>query len=175
MYWRGFLLLMPLMKFGVFSFSLNSWHFAPNPQTEVWMDNKNLWSPCIKHVNSTTSYTIYENLQKETNMEIGKKIIHEKTTFIPGIQLVCVFGECIDLVKFAFSSRNKDTNYYTTDAKNLLTTSHYIVACSKRSKNVYKVIKENKGHLHPLEIGHCNVVNWLRRSHWRRTIDMTNK
>ena len=83
------------------------------------MDNK-ICDPLVSNM-STSLHTIYENLQNKTNMEIGKIFIHEKTTFIPGIQLVCVFGECIDLVKFAFWSRNKDTNYYTTDAKKLTT------------------------------------------------------
>ena len=160
MYRRGFLLLMLLMKFGVFSFSLNSWHFAPNPKQRYEWTTKSvipLYGTC--QFNHFILHT--KTCKTRLTWKLEKSAFMKKQPSFLASSLFVFSGNVLILSNLPFGPGTKAP---ITTPRTQKTYYIILVACSKQSNDVYKVNKENKGHWHPLEIGHCNVVNWLRRS-----------
>ena len=89
-----------------FSFILNSWHFAPNPKQRCEWTTKSvipLYRTCQRH------FILYTKTCKtRLTWKLEKSSFMKKQPSLLASSLF-VFGECIDLVKFAFWSRNKDT------------------------------------------------------------------
>lgn len=126
------------------------------------MDNK-ICDPLVSNMSIQPLHILYTKTCKtRLTWKLEKKSFMKKQPSFLASSLFVFSGNVLILSNLPF---RPGTKTLITTPRTQKTYYITLVACSKRSKNVYKVIKENKGHLHPLEIGHCNVVNWLRRSH----------